>query len=74
MLSVLIPSRQEKFLDKTILDVLKKASEEVEVIPILDGYDVPRIKDKRVHYIHFPERKGMRAGINAGVALFQPQF
>ena len=59
MLSVIIPSRNEKFLDNTIRDVLAKASGEVEVIPILDGYDTPRIEDPRVKYIHFEERKGL---------------
>jgi glycosyltransferase involved in cell wall biosynthesis len=74
MISVIIPSRQEKFLDNTIRDVLKKAVGEVEVIPILDGYDTPRIEDSRVHYIHFPDRKGMRAGINEGVALSKGEY
>lgn len=74
MLSVIIPSLNEIFLDKTIRDVLDKAEGETEVIPILDGYDVPRLEDPRVKYIHFPERKGMRAGINAGLALSKGDY
>jgi len=74
MLSVIIPSRNEIFLDKTIRDVLAKAKGEVEVIPILDGYDAPRVEDSRVKYIHFPERKGMRSGINAGIALSKGDY
>lgn len=74
MLSVIIPSRQELFLDNTIRDVLSKATGEIEVIPILDGYDTPRIEDPRVKYIHFKERNGMRVGINEGVALSQGEY
>lgn len=37
MLSVLIPARNEKFLNKTIKCVLHAAQEEVEVIVLLDG-------------------------------------
>lgn len=74
MLSVIIPSRNEIFLDKTILDVLNKASGEIEVFPILDGYDTKRIEDPRVHYIHFQERRGMRKGINEGIALSKGKY
>jgi len=74
MLSVIIPSLNEKFLDKTILDILNKAEDEVEVIPILDGYDTPRIEDPRVRYIYTPERMGMRKGINAGLELAKGDY
>lgn len=75
MLSVIIPSRNEIFLDKTIKDILLKAEGEIEVIPILDGYTPETfVEDSRVRYIHFPERQGMRAGINAGVALSKGKY
>ena len=37
MISVLIPARNEKFLNKTIKSVLKSATGEVEVLVLLDG-------------------------------------
>lgn len=77
-LSVIIPSRQEQYLNATINDLLKKAEEEVEVIVVLDGYWVSSIvEDKRVLYIHhglIHENKGMRAGINKGVALSTGEY
>ena len=38
---VIIPARNEIYLPHTIEDVLKKAEGDIEVIPILDGYDNP---------------------------------
>ena len=66
MLSIAIPSKTEKFLDRTIMDVLEKATGEIEIYPILDGYDCERIDDPRVHYIVLPTdgRMQKRHGIN----------
>lgn len=74
MLSIVIPSRDPRFLQQTIDDLLKNARGEVEVIVILDGYwPDPLLKaDKRVKVIHhgtLQNNKGMRYGINAGVAV-----
>lgn len=74
MLSVLIPSRNEKFLNKTICDLLQKAKGDIEVICALDGYWESPIADPRVHYIHRGEPLGMRAGINAGAALAKGEY
>ena len=77
LLSVVIPSRKEKFLHKTIKDLLEKATGDIEVIAVLDGYWLlPEeiIDDKRVHYIHFSESKGMRACINAGVDIANGKY
>ena len=77
MLSIAIPSRNEKFLKRTIEDVLEKATGEIEIFPILDGYDIPeeeRVKDKRVHYIHFKTGLGKRQGINAMVAVCNGEY
>lgn len=75
MLSVIIPARNELFLNETIVDILKKAQGEIEIIPILDGY-LPDmfIEDSRVKYVHFKERQGMRAGINAAVGIAKGDF
>lgn len=68
--SIIIPSRNEPYLEKTIRGILKSATGSIEVIAVLDGYWPKEIvDDERVHYIHFSESRGMRASINAGVAL-----
>lgn len=58
MLSIVIPSKNEKFLEKTIRDVLAKATGKIEVFPVLDGYEPPKeeiVNDPRVKYIRlFP--------------------
>ena len=77
MLSIIIPSRNEPYLQKTILDILKKAKGDVEVIAVLDGY-WPKaeeiVQDKRVRYIHYSEPRGMRNAINMGVNLAKGEY
>lgn len=76
-LSIVIPSKNEIFLKRTIEDVLEKATGEIEIFPILDGYDIPEdeeVKDPRVHYIHFKTGLGKRQGINAMVAVCQGEY
>src|SRR4030066_2080489 len=74
--SVIIPSRNELFLPQTINDILKKATGDVEVIAVLDGYwpDPPLDEDPRLVLIHRGEAKGMRASINAGAALAKGEY
>jgi glycosyltransferase involved in cell wall biosynthesis len=75
VVSIIIPSRTERFLNHTIKDVLANATGEIEVFPILDGYalplDIELIKDPRVKYIYLPNNGGMqkRQGINAAVSI-----
>jgi len=67
MLSIAIPSRNEKFLNNTIKDILANATGEIEVFPILDGYEPEElIKDERVKYIRLPKvnHTQKRHGIN----------
>ncbi len=75
MLSIIIPARNEKFLNKTIEDLLLKAEGDIEIIAILDGYwPDPIINDPKVVYIHRGESRGMRAGINSAVAIARGEF
>lgn len=76
MLSVIIPSRNEKFLIPTIEDLLKKAQGEIEIIAVLDGYwPDPQVPDyPEVKLIHRGEAQGMRPAINAGVALASGEY
>jgi glycosyltransferase involved in cell wall biosynthesis len=73
--SIVIPSRNEQFLNPTISSLLERAEGDIEVIPVLDGYwPDPIIDHPQVRYIHRGSPKGMRAAINAGVALAKGEF
>jgi len=63
---VIIPARNEIYLPHTIEDVLKKAEGDIEVIPILDGYDKPIVipTDPRVKPIVHEKAIGQRPSIN----------
>lgn len=68
-LSVLIPSRNEKFLVQTVSDLLAKARGDIEIIPALDGYDTELPNDPRVRAMRLSKPRGMRAAINAAAAM-----
>lgn len=75
--SVVIPARNEPFLKKTIDDLLLKASGDIEVIAVLEGYWPPAneiINDPRVIYIHFGKAGGMRNAINSCVAIAKGEY
>lgn len=67
MLSIVIPSRQEKYLDRTVRDLMVKAEGPIEIIVVLDGADTERIDG--VQYIYHPVAIGMKDAINSGVAV-----
>lgn len=70
-LSILIPSRGERFLVPTVNDLLAKASDAVEVIVVLDGEWANPMppEDPRVTIVHFSESRGMRNAINCAASL-----
>lgn len=74
--SVVVPSRNEPYLNKTVEDILSKAKGNIEVIVILDGYwpPVQLKKDSRIVVIHIGKPMGMRATINAGVAVARGKY
>jgi len=73
--SVVIPARNEQFLNPTVKDILAKAGGDIEVVVVLEGYWPDEIiEDKRVHYIHFTTPRGMRGAINAGVAISRGKY
>jgi len=76
MISIIIPSFQDPFLQQTIDSLLQNSQGEIEVIPVLDGYKPnPLLKtDPRVKPIRFRKNKGMRAAINAGIKKAQGKF
>lgn len=67
--TIIIPARNERFLNETLADVAAKTSEFCEVIAVLDGYWPAEIfSHPKVVYLHF-DRRGMRGGINAAVSI-----
>jgi SAM-dependent methyltransferase/glycosyltransferase involved in cell wall biosynthesis len=74
--SVIVPSRNEIFLQKTVEDILIKAEGDIEVIVVLDGYwPTPTLKDDdRLKIIHRGTPLGMRAAINSAVALASGKY
>ena len=76
MLSVLIPARNELFLQKTIDCVLEAAEEDIEIIAVCDGYwPNPGIKDDpRVILIHHTEPRGQRQSINEAAKIARGKY
>lgn len=73
--SVIIPSRNETFLQKTIWDILAKAKGDIEIIAVLDGYWVDvTISEPRVKYLHLGRPTGMRNAINSGAAIATGEY
>lgn len=69
--SVLIPSRNEPHLARTIDDMLKKATGDVEIIAVIDGpsWFPPPFENYNVKIITFPEPMGMRHGVNVAATI-----
>src|SRR3989344_3838802 len=79
MVSVVIPSRAQQYLQQTIDDLLAKAADEVEIIVVLDGYWPNPIlrEDPRVVILHHGmvhDNVGMRGSINAGVDVAKGEY
>lgn len=69
MISVVIPAKDEKYLQKTIDICFERARGTIEVVVVLDGYwPNPPLKDHNgLVVIHHGDTRGMRAAINSGV-------
>lgn len=77
MLSVVIPSRSERFLQQTVDDLLLKATGEIEIIVVLDGAWQQLRDDPRVIIIHqgtLQSSNGMRECINAGMRVARGEY
>lgn len=75
-LSVIIPARNEQFLQNTIDDVLKNIKADTEVIVILDGYwpkkGIPPKSNLTI--IHHEISIGQRAAVNEAAKLSQSKY
>lgn len=75
MLSIIIPSRDPRFLQKTVDDLLEKAEGQVEVIVVLDGYwPQPMINIESRARVIYQNHRGMREAINAGMGLASGEY
>ena len=77
MLSVIIPAREEVYLERTIRNILENAEGEIEIIVELDGW-MPNpqiaIDDDRVIFEYHKEVIGQRACINHGVSISKGKY
>jgi glycosyltransferase involved in cell wall biosynthesis len=75
-LSVLIPARNEPFLQKTIRSVLDAAVEDIEIVAVCDGYwPDPAIEDHpNVVVLHYTDPIGQRAAINQAARVAKGRF
>lgn len=83
--SIILPSRNEIFLIKTIQDILKNSVGDIEVIAVLQGYwpqshqtdywSTPNIiEDRRIIYLHQGEATGMRDAINKAASIASGKY
>lgn len=75
-MSILIPARNERFLSRTIDDILSNIEGDTEVICVLDGaWAEPVIKDHpRVTLIHHTEAVGQRRATNEAAAISKAKY
>lgn len=74
--SIVIPARNEQFLEPTVNGILDKAGGNIELIVTLDGYwpNFEFRKDPRLKLIHKGTAEGMRQGINSAVAIAEGEY
>lgn len=74
--SVLIPSRNERFLPQTVSDILANARGDIEVIAVLDGYtpNPPLPEHPNLILLQRGHSMGMRAAINGAAAIAKGEY
>lgn len=73
-LSIIIPARNEVYLAKTVIDLLKNIRGNTEIIVGLDGYWGAVPVDEKVTVVHFPVSIGQRAGMNQLARLAKGKY
>jgi len=73
---VIIPSRSEMFLQRTIQDILEHREAETEVIAVLDGAwaDPPVEQNERVSVIYVNPSVGQRGAANLGAKIAKGRY
>ena len=72
VVSVIIPSRKERFLNQTTFDVKNKFKGEFEIIVVLDGGWAEPVEG--VKYIYNKDALGMRTAINQAVSAARGKY
>ena len=75
-LSILIPARNEMFLENTIQDILKNMRGDTEIIAVLDGQWPARPLEQhdRVTILYYPQSIGQRAATNRAASLSSARY
>jgi len=75
-LTVVIPSRNEEWLKKTVEDILTNAETDIEIIVVLDGsWPVEPLQiDPRVHVIYHNQSIGQRAATNEAARIASGKY
>ena len=73
-LSIIIPSRNERFLARTVQDIFEKARGEFEVIVILDEQDQPLEPREGLKVLKKEGKPGLRSAINQGVGASNGKY
>ena len=80
MLSIIIPSYKDPYLQKTIDSLIENAEGEIEIIAVYNASwpNPPLVfseeNNKKVIQLHLGENRGMRGAINAGVAIAKGKY
>jgi len=75
--SIIIPAKNEKYLEATVRNILENAEGEIEIIVELDGWvPDPKINmhDERVLWVHHEVGIGQRACINHAAGMAKGDF
>lgn len=75
-LSVIIPARNERWLNRTVADALEHSTADTEVIVVLDGAwpDEPLEQHPNLRVVYVPTSIGQRAATNLAARLSQAEF
>lgn len=76
-LSVIIPAREEEWLDRTVDDILSKIECDTEVIAVLDGYlPSPPISanSSKFRWLYYRDPIGQRGATNEGVKFSEAKY
>jgi glycosyltransferase involved in cell wall biosynthesis len=74
--TIVIPARNELYLNQTVDNIFAKATGEIEIILVLDDcWNLPLPVDRpNMTIVHWGGRRGMRAGINAGAEIGRGEY